>query len=267
MRRQGDVRPRRSAPLPRRIARRVERALAVESTLHRATRAYGAVDLFICPSRWLADKLREGGVFPDRVVHIPNFVDHAPIAPAVGAGDGFVYAGRITKNKGLHNVIEAFGRVPGAKLRLFGSGPDLVELERLAEHVAPGQVEFRGAIPPAQVFDEYRRARACVLPSVVPENLPLAFLEAMATARAVITPDLGGSPEVIHHEENGLLVKPDDVEALAEAVRRLDGDPELAARLGRRGRELVVERYGPEDHLGQIEAAYEAAVQRSEERR
>ena len=130
--------------------------LALESTLHRQFKAYGAVGRFIAPSRFLADTLRRGRVFPDRVRHVPNPVDAAGITPRVGPGTGIVSIGRLSAEKGVDTLIRAVGMLPGASLTVAGSGPEREALERLATDVAPGQVRFAGHVDPPR----WRRSTA-----------------------------------------------------------------------------------------------------------
>ena len=75
------------------------------------------------------------------------------------------------------------------------------------------------------------------------EGLPLVLLEAMARGRPVVATPVGGTPELVTDGETGLLVPPRDPEALAEALRRVLDDPELARRLGEAGRARVAERF------------------------
>jgi glycosyltransferase involved in cell wall biosynthesis len=101
------------------------------------------------------------------------------------------------------------------------------------------------------------RANVCVVPSVWHDAFPLAVLEAMARARAVIATNVGGIPELIEHDVTGLLVPPGDETALAEAIAALLADPARAARLGEAARERVAERFTPEAQLRRLSALVE----------
>jgi glycosyltransferase involved in cell wall biosynthesis len=96
-----------------------------------------------------------------------------------------------------------------------------------------------------------------VLASYANEGVPQSLLQAQAMARPVVGTAVGGIPEVIVDEETGLLVPPRNPHALARAMGRLMADADYRRELGRRGRELVVERFSMEKMASEIEAVYE----------
>jgi glycosyltransferase involved in cell wall biosynthesis len=101
---------------------------------------------------------------------------------------------------------------------------------------------------------------AVVLASYANEGVPQALLQAMAMGKAVVGTALGGIPEVVMEGETGLLAPPRDAAALALALRLLSEDAAYRAELGRRGRELVVEKFGLEQMAAAVEEVYEAVV-------
>lgn len=149
---------------------------------------------------------------------------------------------RLCDVKGQRELVEATALVPEAHLALAGDdleqgGAFRAMLEMLArERGVADRVHFLGYRADAgAVLDQ---ADVLVLPSWV-EGLPLVVLEAMAHAKPVIATPVGGTAELVADGETGLLVPSRDPAALAAAIRTLVGDPELAARLGRAGRERV----------------------------
>lgn len=237
--------------------------LSVESGLHRALKAYGPVQRFIAPSRFLADQLRRGGVFPDRVRQLNNAVDTASIATRQGAGDGFVSIGRLSGEKGVDTAIRAVALVPGAKLTVAGDGPDRGALEQLAESVAPGQVRFAGHVSAAEVAALNGSARAAVAVARWHENMPLSVLETMSAAVPLIVSGLGGLPELIDDGVNGLVVHHDDPAALAAAMGALQQDPERSIAMGHAAREKMLRHFDVDDHVSRLFELYaEAAAAR-----
>src|SRR5262249_59752497 len=108
-----------------------------------------------------------------------------------------------------------------------GGGPERATLERRARDAGlNGRVEFRGALPRAEVLDALGTAWAAVLSSDW-ENLPHAAVEALAVGTPVVATSVGGVPEVVHDGINGLLVPPASPEAFAAAIQRLVDDPPL----------------------------------------
>lgn len=230
-------------------------AVAVEKALHRRLEVWQKVDRFLCPSRFLADTLVRFGLPPDRVQHLPNLVDLDPDPPS-DPGEGWLYAGRLTEEKGVSVAIEAARRLPGAPLTICGSGPNLAALRASARDLP--HVRFVGHLPPAALASRLRAARAVAVPSIWYENFPYAVLEAQGAARAVVASRIGGIPEQIRDGEDGLLVRPGDPAALAEAIGGLLNDPARASALGAAARARVLRELRPEAHLDTLEALYGA---------
>jgi glycosyltransferase involved in cell wall biosynthesis len=240
-------------------------ALAFESTVHRLARLYRPIGAFICPSDFIAERFRRSAVFPDRLVRLPHFIDTDTIDPATGPGEGYVYAGRLHRIKGVDVLIRAVAAVPGARLRVLGDGPDRADFEALAEREAPGRVEFLGMADKATVLDEVRRSRAAVLPSYMQENMPMSILETFAAGRAMIVSDRGGSPEFVEDGTNGYVVAAGSVDELAGAIGRLEREPALAECMGASARRAACERYHPDEHLRNLLDVYSSVGVRTTE--
>jgi glycosyltransferase involved in cell wall biosynthesis len=101
-----------------------------------------------------------------------------------------------------------------------------------------------------------------VLASYANEGVPQSLLQALAMARPVIGTTVGGIPEVIVQGETGLLVPPREAGRLAQAMGRLMAEADYREALGRRGRELVVERFTMDQMAAEIEAVYEVVRRR-----
>ena len=147
--------------------------------------------------------------------------------------------------KDQNMLIRAFAlaaaSIPDVDLLMVGDGPLRGELEELTRTLGiADRVIFLGIR--SDVPDVLRVADAFALTSVS-EAASLTLLEAMATGLPVVVTNVGGNPEIIRHEREGLLVPRGDAKACGEAFTRLMCDPELAARLGKAGRERAVEKY------------------------
>ena len=232
-------------------------AVALEKWIHARMHVWEKVDLFLCPSRWLAERLVEFGVDPGRVLHLPNFVLDAPDGGPPGVDPPF--AGRLSAEKGVDDILAAARLLPHRMLIVCGGG---AELERLRRAVPPN-VRFRGVLEPGEVAAELRAAGAVAVPSRWPENFPYAVLEAQLAGRAVVATRVGGIPEQIRDGEDGMLVPPGDPVALAGAIEGLLCDRVRAAEMGRRGRERVRKEREVGRYLDEIEALYRALGQAS----
>ncbi len=165
------------------------------------------------------------------VVLQPMGVDRRRFAPAgPPAGRRFLLHGRAYDYlKGAHVLIEAARRLrasrDGFTVALTGLPP------RIDPHSLPDGIEVQSPVPHDAVPGLIASALACVLPPLWPEPLPLAALEAMACGRPLIVSAVGGLPDLVRDGENGLLVPPNDPDALAAAMGRLLDDPALAQQL------------------------------------
>jgi glycosyltransferase involved in cell wall biosynthesis len=203
------------------------------------------------------------GVPVERIVVMPNPVVLPP-APARRSGAAavvFVYLGLVSGSKGSFDLIEAIARLrpqTRARLRLVIAGNgDHAELgRRIAQHGLGSTIEVHAWLDGERRDALLASAEAFVLPSYH-EGLPMALLEAMAWGLAPVATPVGAIPEVLQHEDNGLLVAPGDIDALARAIERLALDRALRARLGEAARRRV-EPLAIENYARQLGELYEA---------
>lgn len=204
------------------------------------------VDLFIAPARYLHHRYREAFGLPERKL---RYMDYGFDLSRLGgrarvSGEPFTfgYIGTHIPAKGIHQLLEAFGKLRGdAGLRIWGRprGQDTEALRAIAARLPGGAGarvewlhEYRNQDIVRDVFD---RVDCIVVPSIWVENSPLVIHEALQARVPVITADAGGMAEYVHHEVNGLLFKHRDPVSLADRMQHLADDPELARRLGQRG--------------------------------
>jgi len=211
---------------------------------------------------------------PRRVVTIPNGIDAGRPLPRrdglrsrAGVGDaapvvGFV--GRLSPEKGVETLLEAVARLrahaTGAPW-LFVVGSEAGGAKGYAAHLARRAAAL-GIAPRTRFFGWVEDAAAAcadfdvhVVPSRA-EPFGLSTLEGMAHGHAVLATDAGGTPELVRHGVEGLLVPPGDPRALAAGLARLLDDPRLRARLGERARRRVRESFTLEAMLDAVEELY-----------
>jgi glycosyltransferase involved in cell wall biosynthesis len=178
-------------------------------------------------------------------VELPAHIKPPPPAPPVKLC--YIKAHRQKYGPGI--LLRALALVkkslPNIKLTMAGQGEMTSELKMLTGELnVESNVSFVGHVPNEQIFDLLQEHHIMVMPSVMAsESFGVAAVEAAACERPVIASNIGGVPEVVLHEQTGLLVTPRDPQELATAILQLAHDEKLRGRFGRAGRQLVIERY------------------------
>jgi glycosyltransferase involved in cell wall biosynthesis len=223
-------------------------ALAGSLTVHRRIRSFEAVDRFLAVSEFVRDRHLRAGFTPKQVLVKPNFA--WPAERRDGPGEYFLYLGRLSHEKGVADLLDAWRGIE-APLVVTGGGPLTAQLHRRA----PDAVEFRGAVSPSETNMLLRHARALVFPSIGYEGGPRAILEAYAAGVPVIGSNIGSIPEMIEHGVSGLVVAPRDAVGWRSAVDALLDDSK-SERFGEGAWLKWSDRYSPERALGALEAVY-----------
>jgi glycosyltransferase involved in cell wall biosynthesis len=195
------------------------------------------------------------GYFKSRLlaaIHdIPNPVSPAyfdlPRAPERGR---FLFAGRISKGKGLSDLALAVAHLEGSSavdtVVLAGASPEREYESRLRSDIDSlgivRRFEFAGLLDENRLIEEFHRATALVLPSYQ-ETAPMVVQQAMAAGLPVIATRVGGIPHMIDHEESGLLFEPGDALGLAGLLTRFAEDPGLGMRLSQAAKRVAAARF------------------------
>ncbi len=218
------------------------------------------VDRFVVPTEFVATKLLAAGLPRERVEVLPYVVaDPGEPAPP---GHGAVYVGRLSPEKGVDLLIDAWREQGGAPLEIVGSGPAEAELRERARGV-PG-VRFLGVQDREGVLRALRAAAFAVVPSRWYEIAPYAAIEALACGRPVVAWRGGSLAQLVSDGHSGLLFDALEPASVARVCTALLGDAELVRRLAAGAREDYLDHHAPEAGLAARERLY-AAV--SDERR
>ena len=257
----------RLAALPAITTRRMDRPLRRGL----ATRmVYGSlVRRAVAISPAVADVLREAGVEAAKICTITSTVDAAALVPRrpraevraeSGVGDEALLLlglAKLTRRKGFDLLLTALARLGDDPRWVFALGGDGPEAEPLAARAAElglsERVRFLGRRD--DVPELLDAADLFVMPSRA-EGLGVAALEAMAAGLPVIASRVGGLGQAVVHEGTGLLVPPDDVDALEAALRRLLDDGALRERLGAAGPNHIAEHYSADTMVDAYLALY-----------
>jgi glycosyltransferase involved in cell wall biosynthesis len=216
----------------------------VRALVHRYA---GLVSRLIVPSEYLRGIVIGWGVHPERVTVIPNALttqvteieqrerDLAGLRVQLGIpGSLLVTSARLYPWKNLDFLIDLVPQLPSnMMLAIVGGGPDHAKLlARARDRGVADRVRITGNVSHDEV-QKYLRAADVFVLNTRYEGLSHVMLEAMAAGAPVVASAVGGNPEVVDHERNGLLVPLDDGPAIVRAVRDLLEQPDLAGQLRR----------------------------------
>jgi glycosyltransferase involved in cell wall biosynthesis len=225
--------------------------------LIRSTLAHAAVVIALS-EEWRARLLRICPTARVEVLHnavrIPDQAQRRPRPEPT-----LLFLGHLLPEKGVFDLVRAFAqvsaRIPGMTLLLAGVG-QIDRVRKLAGELGVRErVELPGWLGPESKSAALAAGTLFILPSYI-EGLPMALLEAMSWALPVIATPVGGIPQLVTHEVNGLLVAPGDVAALAAAITRLLEDAALRERLGSAARTTIESRFSLDDALEKLSGIY-----------
>ncbi len=187
------------------------------------------VDTFVCPSDFMACKMRACGYDYTRLKTICNFIEQEKldmfqtVEPiATNTSPYYCYVGRLSEEKGVRLLLEVADKLP-YPFYVAGGGPLADELR---EKYASEKIHFLGHLNSSEVVKLVKQAQAMVIPSIWYENNPLSVIESLCMGTPVIGAEIGGIPELIR-EGDGMLFPVGDKELLASAIETLMSAKEI----------------------------------------
>jgi glycosyltransferase involved in cell wall biosynthesis len=174
--------------------------------------------------------------------------------------------GRAVEKKGYDVLLRALALLPGDldwRFEHIGGGEQLGRLKALADGLGiAARISWKGALAQEDVLEHYRRADIFALACRIAadgdrDGLPNVLVEAASQKLACVSTDISGVPELLTHEENGMVVPPDDPQALAQALERMIREPALRKRLGDAAERRVRGHFDHLSSIGQLKTLFE----------
>lgn len=187
----------------------------IEAVFYSWLKTYKKVDLFVCPSNFLENKLLSAkAYYKGKTKTIHNFIDKEKFENKNYPEDSYiVYVGRLSKEKGIENIARVAKLLPEYNFVIAGSGPDEGILKGIPN------VKLAGFLTGDELTKLMGGAKVLLLPSVCYENCPLSILEAHCLGVAVVTMNSGGMAELVKDGVTGTLVKEPTPEGIASALK------------------------------------------------
>lgn len=220
-------------------------------TYHKVVHAY------ITPTEFTRQKFIEAGYPESKIKVKPNYLDPDPGMKTV-LGDYALYVGRLSSQKGIPDLLEAWSQIKEIPLHIIGEGP---MAKNVSEHARVNpNIHWLGEISRKQVLEQMKNAKILVFPSISYEVFPLVLIEAFAVGLPVITSGIGNMKTIIENGRNGVHFKVGDVNDLASHVHWSFEHSDDIAQMGREARQDYLNKYTGETNYNMLIQIYENAI-------
>ncbi len=235
---------------------------AFEGKYYRVKKVYNKkISWIVVPSNFYKQKMIEDGIEEKHITAIHNFVDLDEYNLEL-QDEGFaLYIGRLSKEKGILNLIEAFSSIEGRKLFIAGDGPEKQRIENIIkERHIENRIVLLGYLKQEKVKEYICKARFVVVPSIWYENCPYSVMETLAIGKPVIGANIAGIPELVNDKINGLLYKYDSISELEAKMKILYENPKLAKQYGENAKKIATDDYDKEKYYSKIMDIYNKVI-------
>ncbi|HET9282497.1 MAG TPA: glycosyltransferase family 4 protein [Candidatus Angelobacter sp.] len=212
------------------------------------------VNTYIALTDFAREKYIAGGLPAEKIIVKPNFVDPAP-SPGSGGGGYALFIGRLSAEKGLATMIEAWKTADGVlPLKIAGDGP-LLELVKAAAASNPS-IQYLGRTAPEDTLELMRRAEFLVFPSGCYEAMPRTVIEAFAVGTPVLASDIGATASMVMPEETGFHFAPGNVTELREKAEWCSRNLLRMRAMREKARAAFEARYTGAANVGELLSIY-----------
>ena len=234
-----------------------EAQASMSSLIKRRNMWFKRAAKILVPSQYVKKVVVGWGVDPQRVSIVLNGIDKEEFSPFGSKRRedqilNVIFVGRLTNWKGVETLLLTLTNVNNVKATIVGAGPELPHLLELSRQLGlQSRVRFTGCLDRDEVKRKMAQAHVLVLTSLY-EGLSHTVLEAMAMGIPCVVSSCGGNEELVESGRDGVVISPQDVAALTDALRRLQGDEERRLRLARAAR-IKSQNFSMDDTVNQIE--------------
>lgn len=231
---------------------------AIEGKYYRNNKIYtDKIDAIITPSKFYAEKFVQDGVRNEKIYPMHNYINTSEYDISRQNAGYALYVGRLSREKGILNLISAFENIKGGKLYIAGNGPEKENIERfIKDKSLNDRIQLLGFLNKDEVKDRIRKATMIIIPSIWYENCPYSALETIAIGKPIVGANIGGIPELIIDEKTGLLYQYDDVSELTMKIEELFYDNDKAEEFGNNAKKFAKEKFNKEKYYDSLMNIY-----------
>jgi glycosyltransferase involved in cell wall biosynthesis len=229
-------------------------------TVHRYLQTWqNQVDVYVALTEFGKQKFISGGIPREKVVVKPNFT-WDPGYQIKKREDYVLYVGRLSREKGIYTLLNAWLSLSDIPLKIVGSGPLLHYVQEFKRKNKLECIEIVHQRPNSEVIEMIRSARFLVVPSECYESFPMAIVESFSCGTPVVAPKLGSMGEIISDGITGLLFEPTDSSDLALKIRWAWCNSEEMLNMGFAARQEYERKYSPEKNYQMLLDIYEKTI-------
>lgn len=241
---------------------------AYEGKYYRSKKVYTEkIGHIITPSVFYKNKFIEDGVKEDKIDAIHNFIDLEDYNLQV-ENDGYaLYSGRLAKEKGILNLVEAFTnliknskgneKLNGIRLYIAGDGPERENIEKkIKDSKLENRIVLLGYLNQKDLREFTRKCSFLVIPSIWYENGPYSVIETQAIGKAIIGANIGGIPEMVQDNVNGLIYEYDDINELEDKMKNLFENKQKVRLFEENAKQLAFKEYSTKEYYNRLEKIY-----------
>lgn len=220
------------------------------------------IDVHIALSEFSRQKFIQAGIPEAKIVVKPNFTQQSVLPRSQNQGYA-LYIGRLSVEKGVKILLEAWQSIKHIPLKIIGEGPLAAEFKAYAQLHNLSNVEFLGHCSPEKCQEYMKAAKFLVVPSQCYENFPRVIAEAFSCGVPVVASRLGSLAEIIEDGTTGILFDPKQAASLIEKIHWAVEHSEDLMRMGLHAHRVFEERYTAEQNYHQLMKIYQKAIESS----
>lgn len=237
----------------------------IEKKYYDLHKMFCKVDCIISPSEFNKNQLLKGKLKCNDITVIHNFVNETEKTDYT-LGDCAFYFGRLSREKGILNLVEAINNIPGARLTIAGDGPEKENIQAyIKEHKLEDRITLLGYLNQNDIRENIRKCRFVTVPSIWYENCPYSILETMEIGKPIIGSKIGGIPELIQDGINGFTYEHNDVSELTNKLKKLFNNDETVKQFSKNSKKIFIQNYSAEAYYNKLMTVYNKYIKTDKE--